>query len=270
MAIQVTCPGCLKRFSVSDKFAGKTGPCPSCSKQIKIPDKSDEVVIHAPEDKGPKDSKGRSVLKPIRRSEVKLSTPIIVAAIAVPLILIVVAVGIGINKIELATPVLAVTSCLLAFPLALAGYWFLRDDELEGFQGRELLVRCLICALVFPITWALYAFIPAYLYEYTSMAENSAIDMAMFIGLMLVVGSIAAVLLFELEVLNGVLHYGLFFVVTFVLAWIAGVPLGKPLTGDSSSQPEVPAATQPNQPAPQPGASPPVPPKQGNVPNLMQ
>ena len=49
MPINVTCPGCLKRFSVADKFAGKKGPCPKCKKIITIPKKEDEVVIHAPE-----------------------------------------------------------------------------------------------------------------------------------------------------------------------------------------------------------------------------
>ena len=38
-----------------------------------VPDKSQEVVILAPEI-GPKDSKGVSVLKPLKRAEFKLST----------------------------------------------------------------------------------------------------------------------------------------------------------------------------------------------------
>ncbi len=29
MSIIVVCPGCLKSFKVSDKFAGRTGPCPN-------------------------------------------------------------------------------------------------------------------------------------------------------------------------------------------------------------------------------------------------
>ena len=69
MPIQVTCPNCLKRFQVSDKFAGKQGPCPACKKTIRVPDASEAVTIHAPEDDGPKDSKGQSVLKPITRTD---------------------------------------------------------------------------------------------------------------------------------------------------------------------------------------------------------
>src|SRR6187401_2984774 len=57
MAIDVTCASCKTRFQVSDKFAGKQGPCPKCKKIITVPTKKDEVVIHVPES-GPKDSKG--------------------------------------------------------------------------------------------------------------------------------------------------------------------------------------------------------------------
>ena len=49
MAINVICPGCHTRFKVSDKYAGVEGPCPKCKVKIKIPEKSDEVVIHTPD-----------------------------------------------------------------------------------------------------------------------------------------------------------------------------------------------------------------------------
>ena len=78
MPIQVTCPGCLSRFSVSDKFAGKKGPCPKCKKEISIPTKAEEVVIHAPEPTGPKDSQGKVILKPIRRTDTLLTRRLLV------------------------------------------------------------------------------------------------------------------------------------------------------------------------------------------------
>jgi len=50
MAIQVICPGCRATFTVSDKFAGQTGPCPKCKKPITVPsDAAKEVTIHGPE-----------------------------------------------------------------------------------------------------------------------------------------------------------------------------------------------------------------------------
>ncbi len=72
MPISVVCPGCKARFSVSEKFAGKKGPCPKCKTVVTVPDApAAEVKIHVPEEyaSGGKDSKGRAVGKPIPRSE---------------------------------------------------------------------------------------------------------------------------------------------------------------------------------------------------------
>ena len=49
MSIIVVCPGCLKSFKVSDKFAGKKGPCPNCKRTLQVPTKEQEVQVHAPE-----------------------------------------------------------------------------------------------------------------------------------------------------------------------------------------------------------------------------
>src|SRR5688500_18302248 len=81
MAIDVTCAACKTRFQVSEKFAGKSGPCPKCKATIKIPDKKDEVVIHAPEEAGMKTKTGQPIFKPILRKEVRLSTLQIVAIV---------------------------------------------------------------------------------------------------------------------------------------------------------------------------------------------
>ena len=69
MSIQVTCPGCLKRFSVSEKFAGQKGPCPKCKTVIEIPKLGDEVVIHGGEefDHAGRDAHGKLIGKPILR-----------------------------------------------------------------------------------------------------------------------------------------------------------------------------------------------------------
>ncbi len=86
MAIDVTCAACKTRFQVSDKFAGKQGPCPKCKAIITVPSKKDEVVIHVPES-GPKDSKGVLVLKPLARKETKL-TPVNIGIIVGSVILL--------------------------------------------------------------------------------------------------------------------------------------------------------------------------------------
>ena len=81
MPISVVCPGCKARFSVSEKFAGKKGPCPKCKAVILVPNApAEEVKIHVPEQfaSGGKDSKGRAVSKPILREETKLKPAVIV------------------------------------------------------------------------------------------------------------------------------------------------------------------------------------------------
>src|SRR5262245_13698414 len=81
MPIDITCPGCKTRFQVSEQFAGKKGPCPKCKTVITIPTLAEKVVVHAPESFGPKDSAGKAVLKPITRTETKLSIPFIVSIV---------------------------------------------------------------------------------------------------------------------------------------------------------------------------------------------
>jgi hypothetical protein len=228
MPIQVTCPGCLKRFQVNEKFAGKTGPCPSCSKPITIPAKSDEVVIHAPDAGGPTDSKGRPVFKPIRREEVKITLPAALAVAGFSVVSIGVAVLVRFATAEPPTALLVLGSILLAPPLVWAGYWFLRDDELEGYRGKELITRCAIVSLVFVLTWGLYAFVPKYIGGYQSLAQVEVFYLLLTVPLMIGMGMAASILTLELETGQGVLHYLLYFAITLVLALIMGTPLAEP------------------------------------------
>ena len=265
MAINVTCSSCLTRFTVNDKFAGKSGPCPKCKKTIKIPEKSDEVVIHAPEDDGPKDSKGKSVLKPIRRKETKVGAPAIIGASVTCLVAIGVAVALRGSGQAPPKLLVAAAAFLLALPLTLVGYWFLRDDELDGFRGQSLWSRVGICSLVFAITWALYAFIPAYVFGYDSLVEMGGIQMGIGLLFMVAIGTTAAIMIFELEVAQGLMHYVLYFVLTFFLAWLAGSPLSAALPGNAAPSPSV---TQPTAPQP-PNSNAPSPPEK-DLPNLLQ
>lgn len=272
MPINVTCPSCLKRFTVSDKFAGKSGPCPSCQKTIQIPEKSEEVVIHAPEEAEPKDSGGTSILKPLRRKEVSIGTPVIVGSILAAIVVFFIALGLGLSGSQPHTAVLVVGALLLAPPLVFLGYWFLRDDELEGFDGRQLFMRCGICAAAFAALWALYAYVPRYVSGYSGMDEYTGLDMVIFIPLMIIVGTIIAIAVLELEFVQGIMHYMLYLGVTFVLAWAAGTHLASPLSSDSSkpgaANPgfSTPAVTQPDKDPDKPAAEPDKP----QIPNMLQ
>lgn len=236
MPIPVTCPGCLTRFTVSDKYAGKTGPCPKCKKQLVVPDKSQEVVIHAPEPTGPKDTKGVAILKPLKRAEFKLSG----FELLLGGILVIASFGFaifgryGFSEVPWWMPALGVI--VLAFPLAWIGYSFFHDDELAEYAGSERLYRIGACALVFALSWGLYWFLAYYLGNKT-LVQVDAVQFSIFVVLMFVVGTLGSMLSMELEIGQSLLHYSMFFTATFLLALVMGVSLAEPLSSGDSNLP---------------------------------
>jgi cation transport ATPase len=224
MPIQVTCPSCFKRFQVSDKFAGKTGPCPSCKKQIKVPDKDEEVVVHAPDDDAPKDKAGKSVLKPVERTETDVTRKGML--ITGGAILAAVAFSVGFRMTGgLPAWAAVVGAILLAPPLVWAGYSFVRESELAPYTGEELRNRVLIVSGIFSALWLLYAFVPSYITETDSAAEMSFLAFGIIFLIMLVICALASAGAFELEFLNGLAHAGLYLIATMVLALISGITL---------------------------------------------
>lgn len=232
MAIEVTCPGCQKSFRVSDQFAGKKGPCPNCKTVLTIPEKKaatvPEVVIHAPEMSGPKDAKGRPVLKPIRRSETK-ATPVLIGIIAGGIVLSLVGaliVRLMFPEHNVPTVFSALICLLLAPPLVFGGYAILRDPELEPYRGNAILLRVAICSLVYVLLWGLYGYFPAYIGLVDKSSELLELTQLAFILPLLVAGgALAAFASFDLPFGTAALHYSLYLVSTVILALIAGIPL---------------------------------------------
>ncbi|MGI9471623.1 MAG: hypothetical protein ACR2NZ_08845 [Rubripirellula sp.] len=224
MPIQVTCPNCLKRFQVSDKFAGKTGPCPSCKKQIKVPDKSEEVTIHAPEDGAPKDRSGQSILKPLERTETDVTRKGMLLSAGAILFAIAIAIGFRLTG---GAPILVCVlgALLLAPPLVWAGYTFVRDSELAPYVGPELRNRVLILSVILAALWLLYAFVPSYVLELDSPADMSFLAFGIIFSIMLAIGAFASVGAFELEFSSGLAHAGLYLIVTLLLALMSGITL---------------------------------------------
>lgn len=267
MPINVTCSKCLTRFTVNDKFAGKSGPCPKCKATIKIPDKSEEVVIHAPKDDTPKDSKGKSVISPIRRQDVKLSLPVIVAAALGSMVALGVALAFGISRTPPPIALLAGGAIVLAVPLSLAGYWFLQNDELQGFQGKEMWIRTSIVAAIFAGAWLIYALLPKIIGSHERISEIGAVEMVISIAAMIALGTAVSVLALELEITQGLMLFMLYFMITFVLAWISGAPLSEfiPGTAETGKSPSITQPASPNNKAEQP-----VPDQPKRPPNLLQ
>ena len=223
MTIQVTCTKCLKRFNVADAHAGKTGACPSCKSPIKIPDRSEEVVIHAPESFGPKDATGRAVLKPIERKEVTLS-PVVIGA-TVGAIAVVFGLAFLVGRLAVATGsaigLLGFGAVLIGPPLAYAGYGFLRNDELGAFSGRELWLRVFACGWGYAALWGVYAVV---VQQVLGGKSPEMYQLAFIIPLFLAVGGGISLAALELDFTNGCLHYAFYLLVAVLLRLTMGLP----------------------------------------------
>ncbi|MDG2382052.1 MAG: hypothetical protein P8N76_10300 [Pirellulaceae bacterium] len=220
MSIQVTCPSCHARFNVSDKFAGQTGPCPKCKKPIRVPEKEEEVVVHAPDEFGPKDGSGRAVLKPVERSESQI-TPVMIALIAAfCLVVLIVAFLLGRSDGGVSIFVLGIGAVLLGPPVAFAGYGLLRDHELEPHRGVSLMIRCLVCGLIYAALWGVFFYFKGSLLE----GEVELFHLMFIAPPMIAAGAVAGLACLELDFISGALHYGLYLLVTILLRLLMGLP----------------------------------------------
>jgi hypothetical protein len=226
MPIQVTCPGCLKRFSVADKFAGKQGPCPNCKKTITIPKLEEQVVIHAPEhsEAGAVGAGGRHALKTYKRTDTKFQPLVFTAVIGFVLVAVLVALVIrsqGAPEMWLK----ALGAVVLGPPLAWAGYTFLRDAELEAYSGTQLILRSLACGLVYALLWLVFVFLGGRFFGPEAFTKGLEIwQMVVLILPIFCAGTLAAYASFDLDPGSAFFHCALYFAVTVLLRMVAALP----------------------------------------------
>jgi predicted Zn finger-like uncharacterized protein len=223
MAINIICPGCHSRFKVSDKFAGKEGPCPKCKQTIKVPLKNEEVVIHAPEGyEGVKDSKGQSVLKPISRKDTIFAAPVIVTIVVGCLMALALAWLVGRAFREEGVPLFirGMGALLLAPGLVFAGYAFLRDAELQPYRGQVLWIRVGICSVVYAALWGVLAIVVGVLLPYD---QPQVWHLVFLVPPMFLAGAMAAHVSFDLDYTSGLFHYGLYLLVTVAFRLVMGL-----------------------------------------------
>jgi hypothetical protein len=222
MAILVTCPGCHQRFSVSDKFAGRTGPCPKCKTPIRVPTENDELQIHEPKNLGAgvRGSLGDSWAKPITRSETNV-TPVgavLIGGSAVLVLGVTWILGRG-DFFKESAALGLIGLLLISPPLVIAGYWILRDDEsLEPRRGKELYIRAGICSLIYIVLWGVYGYVVD-LELITGELWTWLIAAPAF----LVSGGLAALVCLDFEFGPGFFHYCFYLMVTVFLRWLAGM-----------------------------------------------
>jgi len=213
MAILVVCPGCTSRFTVSDQFAGRTGPCPKCKKPITVPKpEAQAVTIHEPEPAavGPG---GRSVTVPFQ----SLDRPVPPMAFLVG--------GVGAVVLLIAAKLMGpppawlalTTAFLVGIPCAAIGYAALRNREMEAFRGSALLLRCIACAAVYAGLWAVRGLLPP--------DQTREMWQWMYIAPAFVLpGALAALVAFELDWGTAFAHFSFYVLFTALLRWLAGLP----------------------------------------------
>ncbi len=85
-------------------------------------------------------------------------------------------------------------------PLAWAGYTFLRDAELEGYQGIALVIRSVACGLVYALLWGIYVFVGTEFWGPDAFTKGMEIwQMVVLVVAVLGIGALAAYVSFDLD-----------------------------------------------------------------------
>ena len=216
MSISVVCSGCYKRFQVSEKFAGKKGPCPNCKTIIDIP--REQVKIHAPDEvvSGGKTVKGRTVLAPLMRlnTEFKLKDLLLASGGLFAVFLLATVVGYW----ELGSNILGLTGLvLIAFPLAFFGQRLLQDaDDLDSLEISGILRKCAICGGAYALLWVCFEFLAKYM-------EADGVFIAVYLVPFVLFSLFAAHAVFDFDFARGLFHYLVFFVPVVLLRGLSGL-----------------------------------------------
>ena len=230
MPITVVCPGCKSRFTVSDQFAGRTGPCPKCKQPIKIPEPAAKsVVIHEPERPAATSSgTGKAPTAPLKKRDKPVPIRAFVmtavgalaflgAARSLPLVYPPIPPS-GTGPLQSSIPawLLLAGAFVAAVPAVLLGYAAVRNRELEPYRGRPLLLRTLICAAVYAALWGVRGLLPA--------EQTAELWQWFTIGpLFVAAGGLAALATLDLEPGNAAIHFSFYVLFTALLRWLAGL-----------------------------------------------
>jgi hypothetical protein len=118
--------------------------------------------------------------------------------------------------------VLGVGALLIAPPVVLLGYTFLRDEELEGYQGQPLMMRVAICSVIYAVLWGVF------LYVVRMLGFEGAPELphlVYLIPLLAVPGAITAMATLDLDATLATVHYGFYLGVSVLLRMIMGLGL---------------------------------------------
>lgn len=219
MAINVVCPGCLKRFQVSDRFAGMKGPCPNCNTVINIP--KGKVKIHGAEnfEQGGRTTTGKLILKPIDRIDMDFN-PFTAGLFGLASLAVFLA-AFFIGTLEWPMGSLdwigAIGVFFVAFPLSLFGYLVLRDREaLFVLTGVELYQKVGICALVYAVLWIIFECLAWYM-------RADEVFIWLYFAVFAFLSMLATHAVLDMNIGTALLHYLVFFVPVLILRGVIGL-----------------------------------------------
>jgi len=224
MAIQVLCSGCGSRFAVSDRFAGKTGPCPKCKKPMTIPTPAVQAVtIHEPEPAAAAAGSAPGAHAPVIPFR-RIDRPVtalgwsLTAAGAITALIAAYLVRLAYPHPEVPPSWLLLAGAfVVAIPCVVLGYAAVRDRELEPYRGRSLALRTLICAVVYTAIWAAKGSLPA---DWTTEMWQW-----LFLGpFFCLPGALAALATLDLDWGPATAHFSFYVLFTALLRWLAGLP----------------------------------------------
>lgn len=190
------------------------------------------MVIHAPDEtSGPKDAKGRSVLKTQKVSDAKFKPLVAVGLGGVVLLTLLAAFLLRGSAIAGSIPIMAGGAILLGPLLAWAGYSFLRDLEAEPYRGSELWIRAAACGLGFALAWGAYALLGYQMTGGWPIEKLEIFQVLIAAGVAVGIGTFASFVSLDLEPLNGGINFALYFGVTVLLRVLMGLAALPGMTG---------------------------------------
>lgn len=184
------------------------------------------MIIHAPDhsESGAVDASGRNVLKTYKRKETRFQPLLFTAVISAVLVALLAALVIRSSGAP-ETWLKALAAAVLGPPLAWAGYTFLRDPELEAYQGTGLLVRSLICGLVYALLWGVFWFLGNQFFGPDAMKKGLQIfQMIVLLVPVFAAGTLAAYASFDLDPGSAFFNCAMYFAVTVILRLVAHLP----------------------------------------------
>jgi phage FluMu protein Com len=212
MAIVVTCTKCKKSFKVSDKFAGQKGPCPACKTILRVPTKEEQITVHAPVV-----TDAERTLKPILRAKMKLLEPTMIVTISAISLAVVFLTWIAGGVLAKMIALRGLGLLVISPPLVVAAYTFLRNDELEPYEGNSLWTRASFCGLGYVVLWGIFGYVSGVvltgeLWEWMFVAPP-----------ILAIGAMLPLACLDLDYGAGFFHYSFYLLVTSLLRWVGGM-----------------------------------------------